>query len=227
MFYEHKFFGNSQVLGSSGQEKVRRTLFCVIGLGGTGGFALESLVRMGAERFILFDHDRFELGNFNRQLLATDYTLDRKKTDAAVERARSINQKIKIKKFGKFDSKKANVIADADILIDATDNLATKFEIAKACRKEKVPYVFCSAQGSRGIVSVFMDYPFEKAFQVDKGKLDSKSCSSVLCPVTSLAGSLVAAQAVNMILKKPVVRAPEALFFDIFDSRLFWKGRLG
>ena len=227
MFYEHKFFGNSQVLGSSGQEKIRRSVFCVIGLGGTGGFALESLVRMGAERFMLFDYDRFELGNFNRQLLATDASLDKEKTDVAVDHARSINEKIKIRKFGKFDSMKANVIADADSVIDATDNLATKFEIAKACRKAKVPYIFCSAQGSRGIVGVFMNYPFEKAFQVDKGKLDSKSCSSVLCPVTSLAGSLAAAQAVNVILKKPIMRAPEALFFDIFDSRLFWKGRLG
>jgi len=227
MFFENKFSGNSRVLGNFGQEKIRHSTFCIIGLGGTGGFALESLVRMGAERFILFDHDRFELGNFNRQLLATDATLDKKKTNVAIARARSINEKIKIKKSGKFDSMKANVIADADIVIDATDNLATKFEIANLCRKVNVPYIFCSAQGSRGIVSVFSNYSFEKAFQVDKWKLSSKSCSSVLCPVASLAGSLAAAEAVNIILKKPVVRAPEALFFDIFDRRLFWKGRLG
>ena len=64
MIYEQKFFRNP--LSDKQQEKIRKATFAIIGLGGTGGFILENLLRIGAENFILFDHDRFEFSNFNR-----------------------------------------------------------------------------------------------------------------------------------------------------------------
>jgi sulfur carrier protein ThiS adenylyltransferase len=222
--YGEKFFRNRPALTPAMQSKVGECRFCICGLGGVGGFALESLVRLGAESIILFDHDRFELTNYNRQLLATDDTLDRPKVDVAAKRARSINKKAKVAKYSRFDAKK---ISRADILIDATDNLSTKMEIADSCRKRGIPYVFCSAKGTRGIVSVFTRYGFRKAFQVDGKKLESSPCSSILCPAAALAGTLAANQAMNKIIGKPVVHAPEALFFDMFDKRVFWRTRLG
>jgi len=229
MPYSERFPRNSPTLSVAQQEKVRRSAFSIIGLGGTGGFALECLVRLGAERLIVSDGDRFELGNFNRQLLATDRTLDAKKADAAASRARSINPGIKIKKLGKFDSGplSARAIGDSEAVLDCTDRLPAKMEIAGLCRKLRTPYVFCSAQGPRGMVSVFSGYPFEKAFQVDEKRLAPKHCASTLCPAAALAGSLAAAQALNLAIGKPVVRAPNAMFFDIFDRRVSWRARLG
>jgi molybdopterin/thiamine biosynthesis adenylyltransferase len=224
MLYEEKFYRNKPTLNDKSQEKLRSSHICLIGLGGTGGFILENLVRLGAQNFILFDHDRFELTNFNRQLLATDTSLDKQKVDAAAHRIRSINNKVKIKKYSRFDPKK---IKSPDIVIDATDNIKSKLEIAISCRKNNIPYLFCSAQDSRGIVSVFTKYRFEKAFAVDKSKLESRSCESVLCPAVSLIGSLASTQALNYIIGKPVVRAPRAIFIDLFDKRLFWLGELG
>ena len=224
MLYEEKFSRNAPTLSIPDQLKIRKSTFAIVGLGGVGGFVLENLARLGVENFILFDHDRFELTNFNRQLLATDETLDCRKTDAARIRAKSINSKIKIKKYSEFGPKK---ILGADIVIDCTDNLAAKIMIAKACRKQKIPYVFSSCEGSRGMISVFTNYSFEKAFAVDESKMNHKFCSSILCPAASIAGSLASAQALNQIIKKPVIRAPEALFFDIFDKRIFWRGTLG
>ena len=227
MLYEEKFSRNLRTLSAGQQGKVRRSQFCIAGLGGTGGFALECLARLGAERFVVFDHDRFELTNFNRQLLATDASLDARKTDAAIIRARSINGKIKIKKHGRFGPRSGALLSACDAVLDCTDSFATKLLIAESCRRTKIPYVFCSAQGTRGIVSVFSGYPFEKAFQAGAGKKTLRSCASVVCPAAALAGSLAAAQALNIIIGKSVVRAPNALFFDIFDRRLFWKARLG
>jgi molybdopterin/thiamine biosynthesis adenylyltransferase len=227
MLSDEKFFRNVRALGRRGQGKIRDSAFCIIGLGGTGGFALESLLRLGAENLILFDHDRVELGNFNRQLLAVDGTLDKRKTDAAASRARSINKNAKIRKFGRFSQAAAERLTDFDIVIDSTDSVAAKIGIAEACRGREIPYVFCSAEGTKGMVSVFTGYRFEKAFQVDDKKLGSKPCASVLCPAVALAGTLAAAQAVSQVLGKPVVNAPDALFFDIFDRRVFWRARLG
>jgi molybdopterin/thiamine biosynthesis adenylyltransferase len=229
MLYHERFFRNMPALSARQQAECRKSRFCVVGLGGTGGFALECLLRMGAERIALFDHDRFELGNFNRQLLATDATLDGRKADAAAARARSINPSSKIKKSGAFDSgaKCARALGSSDVVLDCTDRLSTKLAVWKACRKLRIPYVFCSAQGSRGMVSVFSGYSMERAFQVDGGKLAPKSCASALCPAAALAGTLAASEALNSVLGKPVVRAPRALFFDIFDRRVSWMGRLG
>jgi molybdopterin/thiamine biosynthesis adenylyltransferase len=206
------------------QKKIRKTNFAVIGLGGVGGFALENLVRIGVERLIIFDHDRIDYSNFNRQILANEDALDKNKKDVALERIRSINKKIKVSTFSEFDASK---ILDAEIIIDATDNIKTKLAVASACRKMKIPYVFSSAQDSRGIVSVFTSYNFAKAFQVDDAKLKTKYCTSIICPAAAIAGSLASSMAINCILKKPFVKAPEALFFDLFDKRIFWKGELG
>jgi len=226
MLYDEKFSRNLPTLASGEQKIVRSAIFSIVGLGGTGGFALECLARLGAEQFILFDHDRFELTNFNRQLLASDRTIDRKKIDAAHLRARSINKKIRIRKYGEFDPAK---IKGSSVIIDATDNIETKSSVARACREKNIPYVFCSAEGSRGMVSVFDGCIFEKAFQIDKAKLKNRinRCASIICPAAALAGSLAASQALNVVIGKPYIKAPSALFFDLFDERVFWKARLG
>jgi molybdopterin/thiamine biosynthesis adenylyltransferase len=161
--YSEKFLRNP--LTKSGQGKIRDAAFAIIGLGGTGGFMLENLLRMGAENIAVFDHDRFEPSNFNRQPLATDDSLDLQKTDAAIERAKSINRGARIRAHDLFEE---GTGLDADIVLDGTDNVKSKLSISRAARKENIPYVFCSAQSSRGIVSVFTKYKFEKAFQIPK-----------------------------------------------------------
>jgi sulfur carrier protein ThiS adenylyltransferase len=226
MIYEEKFLRNP--LSKKQQEKIRKAVFAIVGLGGTGGFILENLLRMGAENFIVFDNDRFELSNFNRQNLATDSFLDMPKTDAAIQRAKEINEGIKLETAGEFGSD--SDISKADLLLDGADNISTKLEMAKAARKEKIPYIFCSAQDSRGIVTVFTDYRFEKAFQVPKDEEALSRyavCSSIMCPAASLSGTLAAQQAINILLKKPFVKAPEALFFDLFRKEIFWRSKLG
>jgi sulfur carrier protein ThiS adenylyltransferase len=225
-FYSEKFLRNP--LDKKQQEKIRKTVFAIVGLGGTGGFILENLLRVGAENFIVFDNDRFELSNFNRQSLATEDFLDMPKTDAALKRAKDINEGIKLKTAGEFGPE--SDIRTADILMDGADNISTKLEMAKLARKNKIPYVFCSAQDTRGILSVFTSYRFEKAFQVPKDEEALSKyaiCSSIICPAASLSGTLAAQQAINLILKKPYVKAPEALFFDLFRKEIFWRANLG
>jgi len=226
MIYSEKFQRNP--ITPKEQGRIRNARFAIVGLGGTGGFVLENLLRMGAENFLLFENDRFELSNFNRQTLATDEFLDMPKVHAAVARAKTINKDINIATAGLFDED--SDLSGASIAIDGTDNIKTKLAIAQAARKKKIPYVFCSAQDSRGIVSVFIDYKFEKAFQLpkDKDSLDKYgTCASILCPAASLAGTLAASQAVNFLLKKPYAKAPEAIFFDLFKKDVFWRSRLG
>lgn len=221
-----KFFRNA--FTKKEQARVRDSVFAIVGMGGTGGFILENLLRTGAENLIVFDHDRFELSNFNRQPLATNEFIDQPKVHAAVARAKAINKNIKIRTSARFGER--SDIGNADLLLDGTDNIKTKLILSRLASARKIPYVFCSASSSRGIVSVFTTYSFEKAFQLpkDENTLESyKSCSSVICPAASLAGTLAASQAINFMIGKPYVKAPQALFFDLFREDVFWKAKLG
>ncbi|MFH1785363.1 MAG: ThiF family adenylyltransferase [Candidatus Micrarchaeota archaeon] len=223
-FYEQKFLKNP--FSKLQQELIRKTKFTVIGLGGTGGFILENLLRLGAENLTVFDHDRFELSNFNRQTLATDDFLDMPKVHAALARAKIINKNIKISVFSHFDE---HTKVSSSILLDGTDNIKSKLIIAQMARKKKIPFIFCSVLGTRGMVTTFTNYKFEDAFQLPKN-LELKhyqTCSSIICPAASLAGSLAASQAVNFLLKKPYVCAPDALFFDLDKKDIFWRAKLG
>lgn len=226
--YGEKFMRNP--LTRPQQAKVRKAVFAIVGLGGTGGFILENLLRMGAEKLIVFDHDRFELSNFNRQPLATEDFLDLPKVHAAVARAKAINKGISIETHSQFDERSESVIRKADIILDGTDNVKTKLTLSRMARSMGIPYVFCSAQGSRGIVTTFTKYRFEKAFQLphDEDALERyQSCQSIICPAASLAGTLAASQALNLVIGKPYAKAPSAIFFDLFNKDVFWRGKLG
>jgi molybdopterin/thiamine biosynthesis adenylyltransferase len=225
-FYGEKFQRNP--LSGSQQLKIRKACFAIVGLGGTGGFILENLLRMGAASLIVFDNDRFELSNFNRQTLATEEFLDMPKVHAALARARAVDRDVTVRTFHEFGP--GSDVDGAAVLLDGADNIKTKLSMARLARKKKIPYVFCSAQGSRGMVSVFTSYRFEKAFQLpdEPEALERyESCSSIMCPAASLAGSVAAMQAVNFLIGKPFVKAPNAIHFDLFREDMFWRARLG
>lgn len=226
MIYQEKFFRNP--LTKKQQEKIRGVTFALVGLGGTGGFIMENLLRMGAENLVVFDNDRFELSNFNRQSLAVDDFIDVSKVQAAVARAKAINNSVNMKTHGRFRAD--SDLGGAALILDGADNILTKLAMARAARKKRIPYIFCSASSTRGIVSVFTRYRFEKAFQLPKDeKLPGNygTCPAIMCPAASLAGTLAASQAINYVIGKPCVRAPEAFFFDLFQKKIFWRAELG
>lgn len=218
------FARNIGTIGEKGQKKLGSARVGVVGLGGTGGIAFETLVRAGAGNFVIADGDRFERANFNRQIYATRGNLGKWKVDAAAEKAVSINPKIRIEKYrGKLHGKNIGKLEKCDIVIDGTDNLETRRIIAGFCRKNGIPYVFCSAGGARGMVSVFAGGDFGGIF----GKAEeTKKKRSVIAPAAILAGTLAASQAINAVLKKRFVKAPEFLFFDLFSEKVLWKHKV-
>ncbi|MBI5227357.1 ThiF family adenylyltransferase [Candidatus Micrarchaeota archaeon] len=226
MLYDEKFFRNS--FSKLGQTKISKAKFAIVGLGGTGGFIIENLVRMGAANFVIFEKDRFELSNFNRQILATDEFLDQPKINSAIARAKSINGRIKITSKKEFSRKSS--LNGADIVLDGSDNVPTRILVAQEARSRKIPYVFCSANKSRGIVSIFINYSFEKAFGIPKQKSKLARyavCSRIICPAVAISGSLAALYAVNFITGKTYPKAPNALFFDLEKENPFWRAKLG
>lgn len=222
--YEELFFRNQGALTQAEQKKLRETPIAIIGLGGTGGFVLENLTRLGAERLILFDGDRFELGNMNRQLLCSIPVLDQPKAQVAQHRAQLINPQVRVEAYAHFNEETAGQLEKARLVVDCTDRVKAHAAISEACNELGVPHVFAACNYSRGMVSVLVGTDFKKMFQVKESA--DHACTSILAPAATLAGGLAAAQTLAYISGKPHVQAPDVLMFDIFGEPLFWKKRL-
>jgi molybdopterin/thiamine biosynthesis adenylyltransferase len=230
--YKEKFFRNLGAVSKNEQEKIYNATFAVVGLGGLGGIAIETLARAGAQRFILFDFDRVELTNFNRQLLATESSMDKMKTEAAEKRIKEINVNAKIKAWKeKFTAESAAKVKDADVVIDGSDNIETRIAVAKACRKLGIAHVFAAANNGCGMVSVIKPKSktsFESMFQIKKGLSGYGACQSIFAPAAFLAGTLAASLALNVAMGKSIVEAPEVLFIDVFAKKnMFSVKKLG
>ena len=133
-------------------DKLKNKTILVIGLGGVGGHAFESLIRTGIENIIVIDNDKIDITNLNRQALARQNTIGQYKTDIAKKLAYNINPNANIKTYQIFLDK--NNIDEVfsnkiDFVIDAIDTIKTKKLIIKTCLKEKTPFISVMGTGNK------------------------------------------------------------------------------
>ena len=147
----------------------QRTLFgsrvAVIGCGGLGGYIIEELARLGVGTIIAIDPDVFEEHNLNRQILSTPATLGRPKVEAAAARVAEINPAVTVAKFQVFYSYKngAELLHDADVVVDALDSIPTRLALAETCAELDVPLVHGAIGGWYGQVAT--QYPGDDTIQ--------------------------------------------------------------
>ena len=124
----------------------------VIGLGGVGGHAFETLVRSGIQNIIIIDNDKIDITNLNRQTLAFQDTIGKYKVDVAQNKAHSINPNCQIKKekiFLNEENIEEVFNQKIDFIIDAIDTIKTKKLIIKKCLKEKIPFISVMGTGNK------------------------------------------------------------------------------
>lgn len=138
-----------------GKEKfdiIKNLRVVVIGLGGVGGYVLESLVRCGINNFLIIDFDKVDITNKNRQIIANDNTIGKNKCDAFVDRIKTINKNADIKIFKEFlNEDNLNIITDynPDYIIDAIDSVKTKQALIKLSIENNYKLVTCLGTGKR------------------------------------------------------------------------------
>ena len=134
-------------------ERLRQAHIWVVGLGGVGGMACESLCRAGVGQLTLVDADRVEMTNLNRQILATRATLGRQKTDAMQERLRSIVPGVSLNLHPQFLTSFPEELILAhgkpDLVLDAIDSLAPKTELILGCLERSIPVFSALGAGAR------------------------------------------------------------------------------
>ncbi len=124
----------------------------LIGVGGVGGYILESLVRMGFSNITIIDKDKYEESNLNRQIGSTRDTLGIYKTDALITRAKSINPNIEISGINKMltvDDITMDKISVYDFIIDACDDVKVKVELFKLTSSNNINFISSMGTGNR------------------------------------------------------------------------------
>lgn len=140
------------LLGSEAVEKLKNSRVAVFGIGGVGGYTLEALVRAGVGEIDVIDSDDVALSNINRQILATEKTVGRKKVDVAEERAMEINPKVKINKHPIFYLPETAHLFDFsqyDYIVDAIDTISAKMELIKRANETKTPIICSMGTGNK------------------------------------------------------------------------------
>ncbi|APG29012.1 thiamine biosynthesis protein ThiF [Syntrophotalea acetylenivorans] len=150
---------NRNMLSTEQQHKLFRSSVAVIGCGGLGGYILEQLARLGVGKIIAIDPDVFEEHNLNRQLLSSPRLLGASKAETARARVNDINPALNLVAIQEaFDADNgADLVAGADVVVDAVDNVAARKALDVVCRELKVPLVHGAIAGWYGHVST--QYP--------------------------------------------------------------------
>ncbi len=131
-----------QEIGPIGQEKLLQAKVLVVGTGGLGSPAAFYLAAAGVGNLGLMDGDKVDLSNLQRQLLHTTDSIGQEKVASAGERLLDLDPGINLTLYP-FRLTAANapeILAGYDFVIDATDNFASKFLIARACHQANKPY---------------------------------------------------------------------------------------
>ena len=129
--------------------KLKKIKVLLVGCGGVGGYALETLVRSGIENIDIIDFDKIDITNLNRQIITNLSNINMLKVEEAKKRALSINEKVIINTYPTFldkDNIKEILSNNYDYIIDVCDSISTKIELI--LNKEIYNYKLISCMGT-------------------------------------------------------------------------------
>ena len=214
-------------IGKEGQEKLLRSRVTIIGVGALGTVAANNLCRAGVGYIRMVDRDYVELTNLQRQILFTEDDANQSipKAIAAFNHLSRVNSEITMEPIVS-DVNPSNIedmIKDADLVIDATDNFEIRLLINEACDKHGTPWIYCGALGSEGMTMNILPGsggPCLRCFISDDSSASSHTCSTfgVLNMLTNTMASIQTAEALKILIGSDAVRR-ELLTLDLWSNR--------
>lgn len=124
----------------------------IVGVGGVGGFALETLVRFGIKNISVIDNDTVDITNLNRQIISDYNVLGQNKVEIALQRALSINPNGNFRGDNVFlnqDNLAEFIPNDSDYILDCCDTVTTKIALIKFAKERNIPIICAMGTGNR------------------------------------------------------------------------------
>lgn len=193
-------------IGVEGQERIAKARVLQVGAGGLGSPAAMYLVAAGVGELVLFDGDRVDLTNLQRQLLHTTQRIGQPKAQSAAITLRALNPLVRIATHAlRVTQQDLTALLDRiDVVLDCSDNRATRYAVNRACLEARVPLVSASASVFAGQLAVFdfrsTDTPcYACLFPEATGQDDSCATTGVFAPLVGAIGALQAGEAIKLL----------------------------
>jgi adenylyltransferase/sulfurtransferase len=194
-------------IGIEGQERLLASHALVIGAGGLGSPVALYLASAGVGLITICDDDDVDLTNLQRQIVHRTEAIGRAKVDSARATLASINPGVEVRAVRErlAEDRIAELAAEADVVLDGTDNFDTRHAVNRACVKVRKPLVSGAAVRFDGQVAVFdlrkADAPCYACLFPETGESEDVRCAvmGVFAPITGIVGSIQAAEALKLL----------------------------
>ena len=204
-----------------GQEALKKASVLILGAGGLGCASSQYLATAGVGHLTLVDDDVVELSNLQRQVLHQDSDIGRKKVDSAAESLRALNPHLSIRTFALRldDDALLDLIKNHTVVIDASDNVATRNQLNRLCFWSKTPLISGAVIRMEGQVSVFTyDDVSQPCYQCLSALFGDNALTcveaGVMAPVVGIIGAVQATETIKIIANYGQAKKGKILMLD-------------
>lgn len=214
-------------IGQEGQERLLRARALIVGCGALGSAHAESLARAGVGHLRIADRDFVEASNLQRQTMFTarDAAERIPKAVAAANHIREINDEIEVEPEI-TDVNHSNIerlIKDCDVVLDGTDNFATRYLINDACVKHNVAWIYGAAVGSYGVTMTVRPHQtpcLRCVFEEAPPAASAPTCDTagVIMPIISVVAAVQVSEALKLLTGQPESLHGSLMQFDVWRN---------
>ena len=213
-------------VGGVGQKKLKAASVAVIGAGGIGSAVIPAFAGAVIGRLTIIDDDLVELANLHRQTLFREEDAGQPKAELAAQFVRRLNRFVVAHPIQqRIDADNADgLLGGHDLIVDGSDNFATRLAVSDACVKLHTPLVSAAAVQFQGQVGLFRSRPCYRCFVGDA--FDADDCDNcaelgVLGALTATVGGFAALLTINSIIGIGDDPAGKVHLFD--GEKLVWR----
>ncbi len=214
-------------IGAEGQRRLLQSKVLIVGCGALGTAHAESLARAGVGRLRIADRDFVEASNLQRQTMFTERdAADRiPKAIAAASHIGEINREIDVEPEI-ADVNHSNVerlVKGCDLVLDGTDNFATRYLINDACVKHKIDWIYGAAVGSYGVTMTIQPHQtpcLRCVFEEAPPAASAPTCDTagVIMPIISLVSAVQVAEALKLLTAQTQSLHRSLMQFDVWRN---------
>ena len=215
------------LIGNESIKNIKKLNILVLGLGGVGGYTVESLIRCGVEKITLVDGDLIKPSNLNRQIISTSKNLNKYKTREFKKRIKLINKNTRVNIINTFINEENLYLLfmeNYDYIVDACDTTKVKVLLMKECMKRKIKFISSMGTANKlngmSLTLTTLDKtsydPLAKKLRKEFTEKEQKKIHVVtstenvrnrktlgsICYVPAIAGFLITNYIINDVLKK-------------------------
>jgi molybdopterin-synthase adenylyltransferase len=203
-------------IGKEGQERLMSSRVLVAGIGGLGSLSSLYLCAAGVGHLTIVDKGRVQLSDLNRQILYGEKDVGKIKVVAAGKRLRGLNSEVDVVTIHKEIKEETvlEVLGDAQVVVDGTDNFRTRLILNKACHSKKTPFVYGGIYGLKGSATTILPGKTPCLECLLTKEEETRLPIPALGPVVGMVAAIQVMEVLKLILRMGELLAGEMALFD-------------